>query len=192
MRRRLLIFVAWPIVSLLCTVPAHGQQSKLPAADRFERPAGAAVPVVLCIDEKPTTGGQPSTSAYAKAAASGFRSVLTLRSAGDGVEPSLERFMVERNKMRYFNIAVAKGLPRRQQVDEFLRLVRDKANHPMLLNCGFAERVAPLMMIFRIVEQGWSEERALEEARQSGIKGDALKKFARDYLGPSTKKPAGA
>ncbi len=82
-------------------------------------------------------------------------------------------------------------MPPRKQVDEFLRVARDKANHPMLLNCAFAERVAPLMMIFRIVEQGWSEERAIKEASQSGIKSDSLKKFARDYLAPSKKKPAG-
>ncbi len=62
----------------------------------------------------------------------------------------------------------------------------------MLLNCAFAERVAPLMMIFRIVEQGWNQDRAIEEASQSGIQKESLKKFARDYLAPSKKHPAGA
>ena len=90
--------------------------------------------------------------------------------------------MVERNNMRYFNIAVSNQLPRRDQVDQFLGITRDKANHPMLLNCGFAERVAPLMSIFRIVEHGWTEGRAIEEAAQSGINATVLKKFVRDYL----------
>lgn len=178
---------------LVLVIPLIGaapmQQSERPAANRFEHSANVDAPVVLCIDDKPTAGGQPSTSAYAKAAASGFRSVLTLRSAKDGVDLNRERFMVEQNKMRYFNIAVTNTPPLRKQVDEFLRVVRDKANHPMLLNCGFAERVAPLMMIFRIVEQRWSEERAVEEANLSGVKKDALKKFARDYLAPSKKTP---
>lgn len=137
-------------------------------------------PVVLCIDDKPS-GGRPSAQAYAKAAANGFRSVLTLRSAADGVSPLTERFLVEQNKLRYFNIPAA-STPNRRQIEEFLRLARDPANQPMLINCGFAERVAPLMMIFRIVEQGWSPERALKEATASGLKAEPLKKFTADYL----------
>jgi hypothetical protein len=52
----------------------------------------------------------------------------------------------------------------------------------MLINCAFAERVAPLMMMFRIIEQDWTEEKALEEASLSGLKRDQLKAFAKEYL----------
>lgn len=166
---------------------SESQQSQKPAPNDIPRLSKVEAPVVLCIDDKPTIGGKPSTSAYAKAAANGFRSVLTLRSAGDGVDILHERFMVEQNKMRYFNISAAKSLPQRKDVDEFLRLVRDQANHPMLVNCAFAERVAPFMMIFRMKEQGWSEKRAVEEASLSGLKPDALRNFARDYLAPPKK-----
>ncbi len=93
-----------------------------------------------------------------------------------------ERLTVEQNKMRYFNIPASAKLPRHQQVDEFLALVRDKANHPMLINCAFAERVAPFMMIFRITAQGWNEDKAVEEANRSGLSRDQLKKFTNDYL----------
>jgi protein tyrosine phosphatase (PTP) superfamily phosphohydrolase (DUF442 family) len=140
------------------------------------------VPVVLCIDDKPTAGGQPSAQAYAQAAANGYRSILTLRREKDGVDLLRERAMVERQKMRYFNIPVAPDAPRRAQVDEFLALVRDRNNHPMLINCAYAERVAPLMMIFRIVEEGWSKEKALKEAVRMGVKKEPLEKFADSYL----------
>ncbi len=179
---------SWLAIVLAGASQAESRQSANPLAPQFERLFKIATPVVLCIDDKPTAGGQPSTSAYAKAAANGFRSVLTLRSAADGVDLIRERFMVERNKMRYFNIPATKNLPRREQIDEFLRLVRSKDNHPMLINCGLAERVAPLMMIFRIVEQGWSEERAIEEASRSGLKSDSLRKFADKYLAGPNKK----
>jgi protein tyrosine phosphatase (PTP) superfamily phosphohydrolase (DUF442 family) len=128
-------------------------------------------------------------SAYARAAANGFRSILTLRSSADGVDLVRERLIVEQSKMRYHNIPVAGHPPRREQVDEFLRLARDRANQPMLINCGFAERVAPLMMIFRILEQDWSEERAIEEASRSGLKSDSLRKFAKAYLKGLAEKP---
>jgi protein tyrosine phosphatase (PTP) superfamily phosphohydrolase (DUF442 family) len=177
------------VLAVFLVGAAPPRQAERTAPDRWTSLADIKVPVVLCIDDKPTAGGQPSTSAYAKAAANGFRSVLTLRSVKDGVDVNRERFMVERTKMRYFNIALASHLPSRQQVDEFLALVRDPANHPMLINCAFAERVAPLMMIFRIVEQGWSRDRAIEEASRGGIGRDTLQTFARDYLAPS-RKPA--
>ena len=178
------------VVLFICVVPAAAQQSRIPSLP--QQAEKLAEPVVLCIDDKPAVGGKPSTSAYAKAAANGFRSVLTLRAASDGVDPARERFMVEQNKMRYFNIRPGTNLPARKDVDEFLRLVRDQANHPMLINCAFAERVAPLMMIFRIVELGWTEERAVEEASLAGLKRETLRKFAKDYLAQPKKQDGSA
>jgi protein tyrosine/serine phosphatase len=72
--------------------------------------------------------------------------------------------------------------PRSEQADEFLRIARDKANHPMLVNCSSANRVGAFMMILRVVDQGWSEEKALEEAIRIGLTADSLKKFAKDYI----------
>ena len=170
------------VIALFQTV-ILAQQSEFPRSKQFE-PLTKKVdpPVVLCIDDKPGTGGQPSIQAYAKAAANGYRSVLTLRTAKDGVDLTRERLLVEQNKLRYFNIPSSAKLPRRGQVDEFLKLVRDPGNHPMLINCAFAERVAPLMMMFRIVEQDWAEEKALDEASLSGLKRNQLKAFAEEYL----------
>jgi len=180
------------IVALLLA-PARTSSAEQPLLSQFERSVKVEAPVVLCIDDKPAVGGQPTHSAYAKAAANGFRSVLTLRTAKDGVDAMRERFIVEQNKLSYFNIPATVKLPGYGQVDEFLRLVREPANHPMLVNCAFAERVAPFMMIFRIVEQRWSEDKAVEEASLSGLKRDQLKKFAQDYLASQKKtrpKPA--
>jgi protein tyrosine phosphatase (PTP) superfamily phosphohydrolase (DUF442 family) len=182
----LILFVTALFVARLAH--AEPRQSERPAAHQIDPLTKVDLPVVLCIDDKPSVGGQPSGGAYAKAAANGYRSVLTLRSEEDGVDVVRERLMVEQNKMRYFNIPASAKLPRPERVDEFLSLIRDKANHPMLINCAFAERVGPFMMIFRITDQGWSEEKALEEATRSGLKGDPLKKFAKDYLARKKKK----
>jgi protein tyrosine phosphatase (PTP) superfamily phosphohydrolase (DUF442 family) len=108
--------------------------------------------------------------------------VLSLRPAGEGVDLALERARVESQKMRYFNIPVDGSKPRSDQADEFLRLTRDKANHPMLVNCATANRVGAFMMILRVVDQGWSEQKALEEAIKIGLNSDGLKRFAKDYI----------
>src|SRR4030095_6517323 len=131
--------------------------------------------------------GHPAREAYAKAAASGFKSILSLRTANEGIDLARERSQVESNKLRYFNIPVNSSSPRPEQADEFLRIARDKANHPMLVNCATANRVGAFMMIFRVVDQGWSEEKALEEATKIGLRGEELKKFAKDYI--ATRKP---
>jgi protein tyrosine phosphatase (PTP) superfamily phosphohydrolase (DUF442 family) len=170
----------------------RAQQSRAPLEQSFAPREKIAAPIVLCIDDKPEGGGQPSAQAYAKAAANGFRSILTLRSAADGVDLIAERFMVEQNKLRYFNIPAGSKLPSRERVDEYLRVAGDQANHPMLINCAFAERVAPLMMIFRIVEQGWSQEKALKEATASGLKAGPLQKFTAAYLAQRKTKPNAA
>jgi len=159
----------------------ESRQSQRPPTRDFMPPLRVEAPVVLCIDDKPTVGGQPSDDAYANAMASGFRSVVTLRSPNDGVDLLRERFMVEKNRLRYFNLPPVAELPRLEQLEKFLGLVRDQANHPMLINCAFAERVAPYMMIFHMVEQGWSESKATEEAVRSGLKADQAKTLAREY-----------
>lgn len=162
---------------------AFAQQSSVPQTPKLSAlEKKIEAPVVLCIDDKPGVGGQPSGQAYAKAAASGYRSILTLRNEQDGIDLLRERAMVERQKMRFFNIPVVPDAPRLKQAEEFLALVRDKNNHPMLINCAFAERVAPLMLIFRMVEQGWSKDKALEETARLGLSKEPLKKFADAYL----------
>jgi len=52
----------------------------------------------------------------------------------------------------------------------------------MLVNCSSANRVGAFMMIYRVLDQGWAEDKALEEAIKIGLRGDELKKFARDYI----------
>jgi hypothetical protein len=118
------------------------RRSEPPPSGQLNLKTNVNVPVILCIDDKPTVGGQPSGDAYAKAAANGFRSVLTLRAPKDGGTYLRERFLVESNRMRYL-IFQPKPMPDSKQVDEFLRVAGDPTNHHMLINCAFAERIAP-------------------------------------------------
>ena len=164
------------------TFAAESPKTNPMRLEQTQKLLSADVPRVLCLDENFATGGQPTGDAYAKAAASGFSSVLSLRTATEGIDLLRERSQVETKKMRYFNIPVNSSSPRTEQADEFLRIARDKTNHPMLVTCSTANRVGAFMMILRVVEQGWSEEKALEEAIKIGLRGEELKKFAKDYI----------
>lgn len=170
------------LMALTACLAQEPRQSQKPRTGEFDSRLKVDAPIILCIDDKPTVGGQPSDHAYSKAAANGFRSILTLRSPKDGVDTVRERLMVEKHPLRYFNLTVRAPLPTHNQVDEFLGLLHDKRNQPMLVNCAYAERVAPYMMIFNLVEQGWDEEKAVEEASKSGLRREDLQALARSYL----------
>lgn len=150
--------------------------------NRIEQSLKADVPRVLCLNEAIATGAQPTEKAFATAAANGFRSVLSLRTADEGLNLARERSAVESSGLSYFNIPVLSVAPRAEQADQFIRLVKEPANHPMLITCASANRVGAFMMIFRVIEQGWSEEQALKEARNIGLRSDNLIEFARQYL----------
>lgn len=150
--------------------------------DNIEQTLRAEVPRVLCLDGNFATGAQPAATAYSKAAANGFRSVLSLRTASEGFDHARERALVEAAKLRYHNISVESAHPRREQANEFLRLLKNADNHPMLITCASANRVGAFMMIFRVTEQGWSEAQALAEANRIGLRSDNLREFARQYI----------
>jgi protein tyrosine phosphatase (PTP) superfamily phosphohydrolase (DUF442 family) len=187
MNKLLLALSAGLVISTL-SIAAEDQPQDRGRLDRVEKYLKSDVPRVLCLDESFATGGQPTEQAFAKVAASGFRSVLSLRTSGEGIDLKKERSLVEETGLRYFNIPVVSSAPRAEQADEFMRLVKEKSNHPMLINCASANRVGAFMMIYRVLEQGWSEQKALDEALKIGLRGDELKKFAQSYIAQSKAK----
>jgi protein tyrosine phosphatase (PTP) superfamily phosphohydrolase (DUF442 family) len=179
---RFLMVVAASILISTSALAAEEQQKDRARLDKIEQSLKSDVPRVLCLDGSFTTGGQPSEQAFAKVVASGFHSVLSLRTPDEGIDLTKERASVEKTGLRYFNIPVVSSAPRTEQAEEFIRLVREKSNHPMLINCATANRVGAFMMIYRVVGQGWSEDKALDEALKIGLRGEELKKFAQRYI----------
>lgn len=169
---------------VLLAGPAYAQTQANERArrDQIEQALKADVPRVLCLDNSFTTGAQPSEAAFHKMAANGFRSFLSLRTANEGHDLKRERSLVEKNKMHYFNIPVVSSAPRPKQADQFIRILKQKSNHPMLIACASANRVGAFMMIYRVVAQGWSEPKALEEAKRIGLRSETLKQFAQEYI----------
>jgi uncharacterized protein (TIGR01244 family) len=186
MNRLFLIPIA---TTILCgsTFALHLQQAGRERLDHLEQTLQTDVPHLLCISESFATGGQPSDQAFRKLAANGFRSVLNLRTSTEGFDLEKERSLVEQSGMRYINIPVVTRAPRAEQVDEFIRVIKEKANHPMLIHCRSANRVGAFMMIYRVVELGWSESKAEEEAVRIGLRNEDLKKFAKEYINERSK-----
>ena len=173
------LFATLAVFSILSAAGTRQDREKL---DRVQQALKADVPRIMCVDERVATGGQPTDAAFAKLAANGYRAVLNLRTASEGVDLKHEQDAVQTAGMRYVNIPVVSSAPKPEQVDEFIRAVKDKENHPMLIHCGTANRVGAFWMIYRVVDQGWPEDKALDEATSIGLTSPALKAFAHEYI----------
>ena len=173
------LFVAVASLSILSAAAIRQDRDKL---DKVQQALKDDVPRILCLDERIATGGQPTDAAFAKLAANGYRAVLSLRTASEGVDLKHEQEAVEKAGLRYVSVPVVSSAPKPEQVDEFIRAVKDKANQPMLIHCGSANRVGAFWMIYRVVDQGWAEEKALDEATTIGLTSPVLKAFAHEYI----------
>jgi uncharacterized protein (TIGR01244 family) len=171
----------------LLALLASGQQ-KGDRLKQLEASLKDDIPRMLCVSEDVVLGAQPSDEAFSKLAEEGFRAVLNLRTASEGADLEREAELVQKAGMRYISIPIASNAPDPGRVEDFIRAVKEESNHPMLIHCGSANRASALWMIYRVLEQGWPEEKALEEAKEAGLTNPALIKFARDYIASHKKR----
>lgn len=178
MKNIVLLAITVASLSMLSAAGIRQDRDKL---DKIEQALKDDVPRILCVDERIATGGQPTDAAFAKLAANGYRAVLNLRTASEGVDLKHEQEAIEKAGLRYINIPVSSA-PKPEQVDEFIKAVKDRDNQPMLIHCGSANRVGAFWMIYRVVDQGWPEDKALDEATKIGLTSPGLKTFAHEYI----------
>lgn len=181
MRNFFLLLAAVALLSLLSSAaPFAGQDRE--KLDKIQQSLKDDVPRVLCLDERFATGGQPADAAFAKLAVSGYRAVLSLRTASEDVDLKHEQEAVEKAGMRFVSVPVDSSSPRPESVSDFIKAVEDTQNQPMLIHCASANRVGAFWMIYRVIQQGWSEDKALDEATKIGLTSPVLKTFAHEYI----------
>lgn len=142
----------------------------------------------LKVNEDFCTGAQPRLEHLAKLKAEGVKAIINLRQPS---EHRAEEEEAEAKKLglRYFNIPVVYANPKDEQVDEFLKLTDDPANRPAFIHCTAAIRVGAFWMIRRVVRDGWTIEKAEEEARKVGlVNAPHLDEFVRKYVESHRKK----
>src|ERR1051325_11161856 len=179
MKRTVVLLLIVASALFLSSAAAGQDREKL---DKRQQALKEDVPHLLCLDERIATGGQPKDSAYSKLAAEGFRAVLNLRTESEGADLKHEQEEIEKAGLRYISIPFVSTEPKDDKVDQFIKAVKDNNNQPILIHCGSANRVGALWMIYRVVDQGWTEEKALDEAIRIGLTSQVLKTFAHEYI----------
>jgi len=114
--------------------------------------------------------GQPRGLGMHWVQARGIRTVVGLR--GPDKKGTIEAARhAEENGMRYVNIPLG---PSAREIGEaareFLEIVEDESNWPVLVHCGRGkERAGVMSAVYRIEHDGWTNEEALEESFELGM-----------------------
>jgi tyrosine-protein phosphatase SIW14 len=121
------------------------------------------------IDDHIYRGKQPGNEDYAELAQMGIKTVLDLR--GGRFHKPRERKQVEAAGMHYISIRLS-GIfpPKPQQIRQVLEVLENPARGPIYVHCRTGDdRVGLVIACYRIDHDHWTNEQALEEARQDGI-----------------------
>ena len=142
----------------------------------------------LQVNEEFCTGGQPRLEHLAKLKADGVKAIINLRTPTEH-RAAEEEAEAKKLGLRYINIPVVYGDPKDEQVVEFLEVTDDNGNRPAFIHCTAAIRVGAFWMIRRALRDGWSVEKAEEEAKKVGlVNAPHLVTFAKDYIEKHRKK----
>ena len=135
------------------------------------------------VDAVVACGGATETSALEGLAKDGFKSVINLRQATENnanIEQNTAR--AKELGLKYIHIPFNAQQPDPAVIDRFLATIADKSNQPAYVHCGSASRVGSVWLAKRVLQDGWTIEKATEEAKAIGLRGEPLEKFALDYI----------
>jgi len=150
------------------------------------RPAVSEIDKFNWVSYHFATGGQPTVAQIASLKQEGFRTIVNLREPSE-YDAAAEEAAAKEHGLTYVNIPVKKDAPKAEQVDVFLKLVKE-ARPPVFIHCATANRVAAFWMIRRVLVDRWDVEDAEREAKVAGLKTENMKEFALDYIrGHATK-----
>ena len=135
------------------------------------------------VDAVVACGGATETSALEGLAKDGFKSVINLRTATEqnaNIEQNAAR--AKELGLKYVHIPFNTQQMDPKVIDQFLAAVADKSNQPAFVHCGSASRVGSVWLAKRVIQDGWTIEKATEEAKAIGLRGEPLEKYALDYI----------
>jgi len=169
-------------VGAVLMAPVSAAQAAPPAAQAEAAKEYAHITNFLRVNEQICTGGQPAMEDLAKMKAEGIRVIINLRQASE-FDAAAEEAKAKEVGLKYVHIPVNGREMKDEYAEAFLKATDDPENRPAFIHCTTANRVGALWMIRRVLRDGWTMEKAEEEARRIGLRSEALVTFAKDYIG---------
>jgi uncharacterized protein (TIGR01244 family) len=135
------------------------------------------------VDATVGCGGAVDPSAMAALRKDGFVSVINLRLANEpGADVDAGRAAAQAAGLKYIHLPFNAAAPDEKVVESFLAAVADKANQPVFIHCGSANRVGSVWMIKRVLQDKWAVDKAQTEAEAIGLSSPQLVAFAAGYI----------
>ena len=140
------------------------------------------------VDAVVACGGATETTALEGLAKDGFKSVINLRLASEAnANIELNTARAKDLGLKYVHIPFNGQQPDPKVIDQFLETIANKSNQPAYVHCGSASRVGAVWLVKRVLQDGWTIEKATEEAKFIGLRSEPLEKFALDYIAKNKK-----
>jgi protein tyrosine/serine phosphatase len=180
-RTQWLVAAALPFILSVSLAQAQGNEGKAPHYDEL--------PNFQPVGDRLFRGGQPKPGGYARLARLGVKTVVNLRDDDERARSEGEEARAA--GLRYYNVPFGRlGRPSDAEVERVLRLIGAPENQPVFVHCQRgADRTGLVVAVYRMTHDGWTAERAQEEANRLGMgrwqlaKKDYIKDFYRDHLG---------
>src|SRR5919106_4179901 len=135
------------------------------------------------VDAVVACGGATETNALDGLAKDGFKSVINLRLATEAnANIELNAAHARSLGLNYIHIPFNAAQPEPKVLEQFLAAIANKANQPAYVHCGSANRVGAVWLVKRVLQDGWTIEKATEEAKLIGLRSEPLEKFALSYI----------
>lgn len=141
------------------------------AGAAFSQTQISGIPNFHKVNAQVYRGGQPTRDGFKALSTLGVKTVIDLRETGEHSQRS-EAGWVEADGMRYVSVPLS-GLaaPPDEKVAKVLAILNDTSAGPVFVHCRRgADRTGTIMACYRISHDHWGNRRALEEARQLGMR----------------------
>ncbi|BBB24999.1 phosphatase domain-containing putative toxin [Amphritea japonica] len=143
--------------------------SSITHADGRLRPKMWATPVIgtelnniYRVDEHLYRSEQPDDEAFPQLAAFGIKAILNLR------EFHTDEDEAGKTELKLHQLKLRTGKVTENQLIEALRVIKNSKN-PILVHCWHgSDRTGTVVAAYRIIEQNWSKEQALDEMINGG------------------------
>ena len=126
------------------------------------------------------TGGQPTAAQLAALKAAGGGIVLDIR---DPMEPRPidEPAEVKAQGLEYVNIPISGGSLSDEKLERILAVLRGAGEQQVFFHCGSGNRVGGAMIPFLMLDQGMTEDDAVEQAMRMGLRSPEYLEWGLDY-----------
>lgn len=158
---------------------SSASSASLAARDVAAAAASAAEQAIkrfLQVDDRLYRGGQPDESGFKALRDLGVTTIVSLRTDDEGAGEQ-ERAIVTGLGMRFVHIPIALrpfdlgSAFTPVSLGKFFEVVDDPANGKVFLHCRRgADRTGTLVSLYRVARQGWTIEKAYDEARDIGMR----------------------